>query len=290
MSSMRTNEIGVSESIGFILILGIVITGMGLVTVYGYPILLQEQQNANINNMERNMIVLQNEVKGLVYNSVPYRETTMQISGGSLYVIRPNCPTCPVNDLNLPGQSYFTISRNGVPISFDITNPATSHNFYPGLLQFESSPTAAIIGLQNGAVVTNGFSQTGGSTMLSEPRWFLDDDPAGPSRTLVINMVNITSDEALARNGMGTVQMKVSELYPPQDITISPGETITITYKDLTEGYTTGWENYFSDSQVFTTAGPNPCSVSTVAGSKQLSIPAVTRVIIKSYKIEILSL
>ncbi len=126
MSTMTTNEHGVSEVIGFILILAIVITGMGLVTLYGYPILIKEQQNANIKNMERNMIVLQNEVKGLVYKSVPYRETTMQISGGTLQVIRPNCPTCPVNNVNLPGQSYFNISKNGVAIPFDITDPAST--------------------------------------------------------------------------------------------------------------------------------------------------------------------
>ena len=116
MCTMTTNEYGVSEVIGFILILGIVITGMGLVTLYGYPILLKEQQNANIKNMERNMIVLQNEVKGLAYKSVPYRETTMQITGGTLEVIRPNCPTCSVNNPNLPGQSYFSISKSGTYI------------------------------------------------------------------------------------------------------------------------------------------------------------------------------
>jgi len=234
------------------------------------------------------MIVLQNEVKGLVYNSVPYRETNMQISGGTLYVINPNCPTCPVNDVNLPGQSYFTIAKSGNLTPFNISDP-TSTRFYPGLIQFESSPAAAIIGLQNGAVVSNGFSLTGGSTMLSEPRWFLDDDPAGPSRTLVIDMIQISSADVASKTGMGDVQLKVSELYPPQDIESNPGgETVTITYRDLTEGYTTAWQDYFSDSQVFTTAPPNPCSVSM--SPLTLTIPAVTRIVIKSYKIDVLSL
>ena len=78
------NNTGVSETIGFVLILGIVITGIGLVTLYGYPVLLQQQQNANVKNMEKNMIVLQNDMKGLAYRNVPYTETTMQISGLSL--------------------------------------------------------------------------------------------------------------------------------------------------------------------------------------------------------------
>jgi hypothetical protein len=287
MCAMTTNEYGVSEVIGFILILGIVITGMGLVTLYGYPILLKEQQNANIKNMERNMIVLQNEVKGLAYKSVPYRETTMQITGGTLGVVRPNCPTCSVNDLNLPGQSYFNISKSGTNIPFNIADPGSTR-FYPGLLLFESSPTAAIIGLQNGAVVTNGFSDTGGSTMLSDPRWFLDDvNATTPTRTLVLSMIQISADEGLSKNGIGNVQMGVSELYPPQDIALA-NETVAITYFDGGEGYSTAWQNYFNDPQVFTTTSPYfaPCSVTGSA----LTIPDVSRIIIKTYKIDILSL
>jgi hypothetical protein len=283
---VKNNERGVSETIGFVLILGIVITGIGIVTLYGYPILLQQQENANIKNMEKNLIVLQNDVKLLAYKSVPYRETTMQVSGGTLSVIKPN-PT------GSPGDSYFTIQRSGaggVLIPFDGAG-GTEDKFYPGLLQFQSDSYSAIIGLQNGAVVTNGFSQTFGSTMLSEPRWFLDDDPALPPRTLVINMIQVTSADEMSTNGIGTVQMSVSQLYPTQDILLSPSEDISITYYGGGDGYTTAWQNYFKNPQVFTTTPvpiihPNPCSVS----GSTLTIPDVTRIVIKSYKIDVLNL
>jgi hypothetical protein len=102
-------------------------------------------------------------------------------------------------------------------------------------------------------------------------------------------MIQITSADVVAKSGMGDVQMKVSESYPSQNIELNPsGETVPIAYHDPTEGYNTVWQNYFSDSQVFTTASPNPCSVST-SPSLTLTIPAVTRVVIKSYKIEVLS-
>jgi hypothetical protein len=58
---MKVNEEAVSEAVGFILILGIVITGIGLVTLYGYPVLVKEQSNTDIKNMERAMIVIQND-------------------------------------------------------------------------------------------------------------------------------------------------------------------------------------------------------------------------------------
>ena len=36
-----SGDSGVSETIGFVVILGIVITGIALVTLYGYPALIQ---------------------------------------------------------------------------------------------------------------------------------------------------------------------------------------------------------------------------------------------------------
>jgi|GEM_PF-4937320 len=47
---------GVSESIGFLLIFTIVIIGIGLVTLYGYPMLIKQQMGADEQIMEKNMI------------------------------------------------------------------------------------------------------------------------------------------------------------------------------------------------------------------------------------------
>ena len=77
---------GVSESIGFLLIFTIVIAGIGLVTLYGYPMLLKQQTSADEQIMEKNMIVLQNDVKSLTYKTVPYKETSLKIGGGTLTV------------------------------------------------------------------------------------------------------------------------------------------------------------------------------------------------------------
>ena len=93
----------------------------------------------------------------------------MQISGGSLYIINSNRPTCPVIIQIYPDNLISQYKGVEHDIAFNPSNPAST-SFYPGLIQFEVFPTASIIGLQNGAVVTNGFSQTGGSTMLSEPQ------------------------------------------------------------------------------------------------------------------------
>ncbi len=272
----RINHKGVSETIGFVLILGIVITGIGMVTLYGYPILLQQQENANIKNMEKNMIVLQNDVKLLAYKSVPYRETSMQISGGYLQVIPPNDLLSPVYDSNLPGKSNFVITVGGTP----------PHTYYTGLLQFNASSTNEIIALQNGAVVTNGFSEVGsGSTMLSEPRWFLDTDLAG-KRTLVISIINITSNGAISKSsGIGTVQMNIT----PKDSIDVGGALIpvTIVYNDWGEGYKWAWGNYFNNQQVFPLGSLDSVTPPGVTPTLNLK---VDRIVIKTYDVNVLNL
>ena len=64
------------------LIFGIVIAGIALVTLYGYPLLLQQQTGADEKIMEKNMIVLQNDMKSLEDKTVPFKETSLKIGGG----------------------------------------------------------------------------------------------------------------------------------------------------------------------------------------------------------------
>ena len=81
----RTHEDGVSESIGFLLIFTLVIVGIGLVTLYGYPLLIQQQVGADEQIMEKNMIVIQNDMKSIV-ETVPYKETSLKVGEGTLTV------------------------------------------------------------------------------------------------------------------------------------------------------------------------------------------------------------
>ena len=79
-------------------------------------------------------------------------------------------------------------------------------SFKPGELRYESVSAQTDISLQNGAVVMRPRNQPG-STMLADPRWFYD----APTKTMVINLINITSDQIMAKEGIGTVRMKLGE-------------------------------------------------------------------------------
>jgi len=245
----RSNDRGVSEAIGFMLIFGIVIAGIGLVTLYGYPLLLQQQVSADEKIMEKNMIVLQNDIKSLAYKTVPFKETSLKIGGGSLTVYN---------------SSY---DPSTLTIYSDPANPYVD-SFNAGELRYESVSAKTDISLQNGAVVMR--PRIGqGSTMLAEPRWFYD----GKTQTLVINLVNITSTDLIAKEGIGTVQMALGET---NYIYISPvsGNQVIVKYEG---DYSVAWENYFTQ-----TLGMDPEGTPDT-----YKLPLVNTLVIKKYEVQI---
>jgi len=238
-----SREGAVSEAIGFLLIFSLVMVGIGLVTLYGYPMLLETQSNANVRNMERDMIILQNDMKSLVYKNVPYKETSLQVSGGSL----------AVHNSAEMGLASFKIDVLNGDFDTEVTNNLSLLGLADvtcGQLRYESDAGESIIALENGAVLTRMEFQNG-SAMLSEPRWFIDNNSDTNYNTLIITFIRISSDAPMSRNGIGTVKMKVinSEFYSsPLD---EDGMTVKVTYNKNTNkayDFSKACDNYFINS------------------------------------------
>jgi hypothetical protein len=234
----RTGDRGVSEALGFMLIFTMVIVGIGLVTLYGYPMLLRQQVSADEKIMEKNMIVLQNDIKSLAYKTVPYKETALKIGGGTLTVY---------NASSSPTSASFEISDDG-----GVMEPV---KFYSGDLRYESIDAQTDVSLQNGAVVLR--DRLGqGSTMLAEPRWFYDES----TNTMVINLISINSTGIMSRTGIGTVQMAMGET-TYQYIPIPPGDHIMVKYTHEPgpdgQDYSQAWRNYFTNTMKMTEQSSN---------------------------------
>lgn len=216
------------------LIFAIVIAGIGLVTLYGYPLLLQQQISADEKIMEKNMIVLQNDIKSLAYKTVPFKETSLKISGGSLTVY---------NSSHSSPSSAFRI--------FDANNDDYITSYNAGELRYESVNSQTDISLQNGAVVLRRHVEAG-SVMLAEPRWFYDTR----TNTLVVNLITINSTDLMSKEGIGTVQMElVGEPYYNETIFSAPNPApdprlpMRIDYtKNSVQDYSVAWDNYFTHS------------------------------------------
>ena len=258
----NSRESGVSETIGFIIILGIVMTGIAMVALYGYPALVQEQANANIKNMQKNMLVLQSDLRSLTAKGVPYQETTIQVSGGTLTINQTPDPLWPV----------FTI--NGIPGFSPITH-------YPGELKFTSDDGAANIALENGAVHIRYWSDMSGSAMLTTPGWFYDTT----TKTYVIHLIQLDASQSLGTSGIGTVRMQLVEPATTTPYDITDGN-VTISYQaNPAEDYMVAWKNYFE----------NPDLQMRDPYQDQRNItyrldPAAKSLVVKKYNITILSI
>jgi hypothetical protein len=232
--TLRLNDRGVSEAIGFMLIFTIIIAGIGLVTLYGYPLLLQQQVSADEKIMEKNMIVLQNDIKSLAYKTVPFKETSLKIGGGSLTVYNssysPPSSTFEIND-NPSGASYLPPYTVGT-------------KFIPGELRYESVSAQTDISLQNGAVVLRPRikqGSTSGSAMIAEPRWFFDQK----TNTMVINLINITSTSLMAKEGIGTVQMELIGEPSYNETFVPVNQKIDLKFTpNSIQDYSVAWDNY----------------------------------------------
>jgi hypothetical protein len=217
------SEGGVSESIGFILIFSMVIAGIGLVTLYGYPLLLSQQTNANERIMEKNMIVLQNDVKSIAYKTVPYKESSLKIEGGALTVYKPTTPPVSKIDIGDCGGSSDEYVKA----------------FQAGELRYYSASADSDISLQNGAVVMRKHTQPG-SAMLAEPRWFYD----AQTNTLVVNLIGFNSTDNIARSGIGTVHMTMGEINYTYVSRIT-GDLCVVYTPDPDMDYSVAWDSYF---------------------------------------------
>ncbi|AGB01125.1 DUF7289 family protein [Methanoregula formicica] len=218
---------GVSESIGFLLIFTLMMAGIGLVTLYGYPLLMQQQTGADEQIMEKNMIVLQNDVKSLAYKTVPYKETALKIGGGSLTVF--NSSTTP---------QVFTISIHDSSTTY-------VNEFHPGDLRYVSESARTDLSLQNGAVVKRDRAGQG-SVMLAEPRWFYDS----AANMMVINLISFNSTDLMGRSGIGMVQMALKDnSYSSIPVPATTTVLLDYTSPDPTDAdFSIAWDNYFTNT------------------------------------------
>jgi hypothetical protein len=262
-----TGNDGVSESIGFLLIFTMVIVGIGLVTLYGYPMLLREQTSADTQIMQKSMIVLQNDMKSLAYKTVPYKETSLNIGGGSLTVY---------NTLSTPPSSEMRIYDKTTNIDY-ITA------YHSGDLRYSSVSAGSDISLQNGAVVMRNLVEPG-SVMLAQPRWFYDVK----TKTMVINLIATNSSNIMARSGVGTVQMTMGATdYLVNSLPVTDEVYLQYTPDASPHGqdYSVAWDDYFTK-----TLGMTDITQPSDLPTHTYQFKPMTTLVIKKYDVVITSL
>jgi hypothetical protein len=203
------------------------------------------------------MIVLQNDMKSLTYKLVPYKETTLRVSGGMLALVNDTATT----------QTFTVYHTSTVPANM------IGAAFKPGELRFESGKQNVVITLESGAVIER-VTGVAGAFMLAQPRWYIDSS-AG-SNTMMVNFIRLGTlgmdVPILSQTGVGTVRMRHYQTQrgfysydPPEDIIISYSP-------DSGYDYSQAWRNYLTDSNgLAMVEGPTNTYTTREIGGKKIS-------------------
>jgi len=107
------SETGVSEAIGFILTLGIVLLASGLVYAGGLPILQQSMDSTHFMEMEESFLLLAQNINEVAYERGSVRSTELKTLEGSMSLNHDSYLEITVND------SVYTYNMGSVEYYLD---------------------------------------------------------------------------------------------------------------------------------------------------------------------------
>jgi hypothetical protein len=243
----------VSETLGYIIIFGIVFMCIGILLVSGNQIISNAEEQTMFQGIEQSFNVLSSDLRKTSFDASPMR--TLQI--------------------RLDGSMEFS------PNDFDlvVTGSDDTYIIYPGgpfgSIRFQSARTSKSISLENDAVIKD-FSDLGADTsiMSQQPRMYVSDD----SHTLMVSVIYLEGIESgVGGQGVADIKMSYDSITTYSDA--PPGGIVKI--KVLTDNKN-AWKNYFLEQ--FKDYSP---AVSFPGGYVELSLQGISKVEVVEYKINV---
>lgn len=226
--SLASDERGVSDVVGYILVFSLITITIGTVFAVGITGVEDRREAERIDNVERAFEVFDDNLRDIQRYDDPSRATEVRLAGGTLSV---------------SGETRFVLSNTS---DADAVDNATIAAWTSRPLAYRDDGTT--IAYDAGALVRSDGS---GSVMLSEPRFVA----AGDRTTLpIVGLVRGSGDDSVV--GEGTVQITTVE-----DATVDSeterfegdGETLYLWVETEHPG---AWGRYFEEADGFGNATP----------------------------------
>lgn len=218
-----------AELIGHVIILGLTITGIGLISVVGVPTIFKLQDMAVIRNVEQTYTLLDSRASGAIMGSSPLQTVDMNLGGGTLTVVP--------NGTAVDNRSYMVINST----NFNFTIPM-------GKLKYRLGDR--IIAYEGGGVWSK--YPSGGSVMLSPPEFHYN------GWTLTLPIVNLRGTGSTGGKGTASISFRNTatvQLYPnasnPDMVNPVNGSKIGKVYVNITSEFYDAWAEY-AKSLVYT--------------------------------------
>lgn len=84
LASFFDSDNAVSESVGYLLVLSIMMLSMGAIYAIGYPALQSSIDNGHMQNMENGFIIIAKNLDRITTEDAPAQSTELKLNGGSL--------------------------------------------------------------------------------------------------------------------------------------------------------------------------------------------------------------
>jgi hypothetical protein len=246
----RFNDEAVSETLGYIIIFGIIVACIAMVYMIGSQIIADTQESTSFQGMEQNFEVIGSDLRRTAFEASPVMTTRVQIDHGTLY-LQPADVSGSMMVVDFDGNRYVTRL---------------------GTLGFQSSKWGKFISLEDGALVKM-YSGNGsfGTIMSLDPKMFY----SGSTDTLFLSVLDIKNGGGTlsTSGGISNIQSKYedSKIF---EYTSSDFHDVNICMRT---NYTGAWNDYFTTKfdpalVVSDTGDPTNWTNATVTGVKRLVI------------------
>ncbi len=244
----------VSETLGYIIVFGIVFTCIGILVLSGNQIISNAEDRTMFQGLQQSFSVLSSDLRKTAFDASPMR--TLQIKyDGSMHFSQ--------NDFQL-----LVCNKDKAEIF-----PATGAR---GAINFKSSSMQQGLSLENDAVIENYALYSDSSVMSQTPRIYVSGDSV---KTLVVNNINLQgSDASMGGSGVATIRLSSAGITPYPPSTLS--EDIVI-FKIKTNNQN-AWKNYFTSQ--FSAYNP---SFNTSPGEIEVTLTGIDQVQVVVYDINV---
>ncbi|HEY3274690.1 MAG TPA: hypothetical protein VGJ92_13050 [Methanocella sp.] len=227
------SESAVSESLGYILIFGVVMACIALLYLNGTAIINNAQESTSFQGMEQSLGVVASDLSRSAYGESPAMTSRVNVNYGSL------CLNPAVSPAAATGSRLIIYDPDSP------TGLADGYDRSLGNITFVSSVWGKSIAIENGATLEmyDGSGDTG-TIMTAEPRIFY----SAKTRTLMVtvirlNVAGLPASLMTVGSGVASIRSSYSNTQI-QDIVVSDS---TAEIRILTQ-YTGAWMRYIEDS------------------------------------------
>jgi len=206
---IRSNE-AISPVIGMALILGIVVTAVGIIYSVEMPKIESAREQAQMENMRSNFLTLQTDIRDLVQSPSTGRVTKMQVEAGSI-------------------GAYAAGSKNGT-----------------GYVRYIASDN--IIAYENGAVFAK-YAGNDYAEVISDPIMYVDVDSDTNITHVYIHTIRLNGSKSVAGTGPAEFALRRGPTEPYKDennvsLTNVPMTNVSFI---ISSTFYRGWEEYFQE-------------------------------------------